>query len=300
MNQPTPPAERPATFVDCPRVLSVGSVPYLNVRPLLRALREAFALPGPWHRAYPGGLQVQEAVPRELATLSRSGHFDAAIVPVFEYLTAPVGNLLPGTCIGARGPVESVILFANDPLDQLHTVELDTASLTSVHLIRILLSDWAPAMEYRDLTPGLPPLTPGTGRLIIGDAALRLRGTHALEWDLAEAWIARTGLPFVFAAWHGYDEQDSALGSPLSDLFLTMAEKVQDQIPVAAREDSGDFGMGPEFALAYLSRAIHFQLGSRELAGLSLFAEECHRMGWIPIVPGGISALESPVARQLL
>jgi predicted solute-binding protein len=177
--------------------------------------------------------------------------------------------------------VESVVLFAESPLDQLHRIELDTASLTSVNLIRIL-ADWhGMAVEFVEGDRARPtwPLPAGTGRLIIGDEALRRRGTCAVEWDLAQAWIDRTGLPFVFAAWHTPDPALAEPGSPVHELFLRMAELVPGQIEPAARLDGPAFGFEPQTALDYLSRAIHFAFGDREKDGLDRFRIECERLG---------------------
>jgi chorismate dehydratase len=63
----------------------------------------------------------------------------------------------------------------------------------------------------RDLEyyPELIPATEGfeqkikgdTAALIIGDRTIGLHDKYPYVYDLAEAWTAWTGLPFVFAAW---------------------------------------------------------------------------------------------------
>jgi predicted solute-binding protein len=267
------------------RTLRVGSVPYLNVQPLLRALRDTFYSPGPWQEAYPGGLSISTAVPRQLARLDRAGAFDVAIVPVFEHLSHPGGHLLPGTCIGARGPVESVILFAPVPINQVTRIELDPASLTSVHLIRVLM-DWrGQAIEWTERPRAIFPAAPlhgTTARLIIGDDALRLRGTQPTEWDLAEAWIEGTGLPFVFAAWQTRLADCAAPDSPVAQLFARLRDSLPRSIEEAARLDGPAFGFRINDALSYLSRAIHYDFGADEQAAIDRFASECRRLGLLP------------------
>jgi chorismate dehydratase len=115
----------------------------------------------------------------------------------------PEAEIIGKYCIGADGPVASVALFSQVPIDRLDTVLLDTESRTSAALIQFLLK------EYWKISPSILPAYPGyekdiagsTGALVIGDRALTLLGKPAFQYDLAAAWQALTGLPFVFAAW---------------------------------------------------------------------------------------------------
>ncbi len=315
------PSPHPRQLPPADGFLHIGSVPYLNVRPLLRALRQVFERAGLWTAMFPAGLKVTEAVPRILAERARRGQFHAAIVPVFEVLSHSYGAFLPGSCIAARGAVESVVLFADDPLESLTRIELDPASLTSVHLIQVLLSLRGQQVEYVEPTaahgkddkpartpprfpkyrgrlllpgathgePGPLQLPPRTGRLLIGDAALARRGMHATEWDLASAWLSATGLPFVFAAWHAPDPTWAEPHHPLGSLFQQVAMEVDHHRMIAAREDGPRFGFDAALAEAYLTRAIHYDFGSEEQAGLSRFGRECQRLGFLSrSIPGDV------------
>jgi chorismate dehydratase len=181
--------------------------------------------------------------------------------------------------------VESVVLFAPVPISQVTRIELDPASLTSVHLIRVLM-DWrGQAIEWTERPGALSPAAPlhgTTARLIIGDDALRLRGTQPTEWDLAQAWIEATGLPFVFAAWHTRLTDCADPDSPVAQLFARLRNSLPRSIEEAARLDGPAFGFQPTAAHAYLSRAIHFDFGAEEQAAVERFASECRRLGLLP------------------
>jgi chorismate dehydratase len=63
--------------------------------------------------------------------------------------------------------------------------------------------------NYWHYSPTLLPAQPGfeekiggtTGAVVIGDRAISLHDKFAFIYDLGEAWMHYTGLPFVFAAW---------------------------------------------------------------------------------------------------
>jgi chorismate dehydratase len=57
------------------------------------------------------------------------------------------------------------------------------------------------------------PITQGTGRLMIGDQAIRFRQSKETRYrmtDLGELWQASLGLPFVYALWLIRPDWDSA------------------------------------------------------------------------------------------
>jgi chorismate dehydratase len=59
------------------------------------------------------------------------------------------------------------------------------------------------AFRHGNCTEALAQGQPPAAMLVIGDEALRLQN-HSLyphRWDLGEAWLTWTGLPFVFALW---------------------------------------------------------------------------------------------------
>ncbi len=260
MPEPPPPGEqnglfgaRPtgATFVrggynpPMPRLL--GSVPYLNARPLLSGLSPAF--------------EIREAPPAPLADRFRAGEFEAALLPVVDAFRAPDARIVPGCAIGAHGDVLSVRLFLDRPWADVRTIARDPASHTSNALLEILSR-----LHWKRALPPPPAGTPADGRLVIGDAALRLLGSAREEIDLAGAWTAWTGLPFVFAAW-----VTTRPGPGLADhLRRAAAEGIARREEIGGAEASA-LGIDPALARRYLREHIRFSLGPDEIRGAELF-----------------------------
>ncbi len=106
--------------------------------------------------------------------------------------------------------------------------------------------------------------------LLIGDRAMKVPDApfHAVV-DLAEAWHAMTGLPFVFALWVvragvDLDGLPEALARSRAEGLAHARELAQTCGP----------GLGLDFATCYdyLTRALSYDLGEPEIAGLRLFA----------------------------
>src|SRR5207244_9105718 len=69
------------------------------------------------------------------------GSLDVSLVSTFELFRNPRLVVVPGISVSADGPAKSVRLFSKVPFDRIESVALDTSSLTSTALIRILLSE---------------------------------------------------------------------------------------------------------------------------------------------------------------
>jgi chorismate dehydratase len=104
--------------------------------------------------------------------------------------------------IGSLGEVYSVILAHKKPLTEAKEIFCDTASLTSVNLLKVLLAE-------KNLFPQFRPLENYAAApekdfvLLIGDPAIEFqRAPHAHGiFDLGYAWSEMTNLPFVYAVW---------------------------------------------------------------------------------------------------
>jgi chorismate dehydratase len=164
----------------------VGSVPYLNAVPLTRGIED----------------QILFLPPSRLAEALRRDELDAALVSVVEVLLQDRYDILDGVAIASLGEVKSVLLAHRQPLEHLRVIHCDTASLTSVQLLRVLLAERGLKPEFLPLPDGGPETYPDAV-LLIGDRALDfLLGPHEHAiLDLGAAWFECTGLPFVYAVW---------------------------------------------------------------------------------------------------
>src|SRR5207244_1420358 len=113
----------------------VGSVRYLNAVPLTRGLEE----------------EVLFATPSRLAEMLQRDELDAALVSVTEVLFNNRYEVLDGIAVASLGEVKSVLLAHRKPLNEAREIFCDTASLTSVHLLRVLLAERGLKPEFKPL-----------------------------------------------------------------------------------------------------------------------------------------------------
>jgi chorismate dehydratase len=236
----------------------VGSVGYLNAVPLTRGLEE----------------EVLFATPSELARMLRRDELDAALVSVVEVLFHDRYDILDGIAIASLGEVQSVLLAHRGPIEEVREVYCDTASLTSVELLRVLLAERGLKPEFKTL-PSYDFAQLPDYALLIGDRALDLLlGPHEHEiWDLGAAWFELTKLPFIYAIWALRRELDHA---PLRRLLREARDfglDTLDSIIQNRTEYSYDFRKD------YLGWHIHYHLGSDEKRGLAKFIELLRKHG---------------------
>src|SRR5213593_3919213 len=135
----------------------VGSVPYLNAVPLTRGLEE----------------EVIFVTPSKLAELLQRDELDAALVSVTEVLFKDRYDVLDGIAIASLGEVKSVLLAHRKPLREAREVFCDTASLTSIQLLRVLLAERGITADFKPL-PSYDFAALPDYALLIGDPALDL------------------------------------------------------------------------------------------------------------------------------
>lgn len=183
-----------ANLVELNKTIKVGAVSYLNTKPLVYGWKHGFEVEN---------AELIEAYPARVADMLLNDEIDVGLVPVATIPRLSESHIITDYCIGAEGPVASVCLFSEVPVEKIEKVLLDYQSRTSIALARILMKHhWKieplvePAKEdFRDHIKGT------TAAVVIGDRAFEQRLQSTYVYDLAEAWKAFTSLPFVFAAW---------------------------------------------------------------------------------------------------
>jgi len=178
--------------------LKVGLPCYLNTLPLLHYLK-----PFP-------GLEVKLLPPFKINRLLESGELDAGLgSSLFYARNFRKFLILPDLSISAVGRVKSVLLYHQVPLEELEDKPLGITpeTETSFGLLRIVLEEFYQVFPRYEVLAS--PLSEGGGNperdlagyLAIGDEALFLQRLKIfpLYTDLAEVWLEKTNLPFVFA-----------------------------------------------------------------------------------------------------
>ena len=239
----------------------VGSVPYLNAVPLTRGLEE----------------QILFAPPSELARLLQRDELDAALVSLTEVLLHDRYDILDGIAVASLGEVRSVFVAHRQPLAEMREIHCDTASLSSLHLLKVLLAENGLKPELRPL-PDYRAAPSLENVLLIGDQALefaRSSPPHEL-WDLGSAWFDLSGLPFVYAVWALRRIPNEALRRRLREA-RNFGLDTLDYI-ISSRTDF-DF----DFRKDYLSWHIHYHLGTDERRGIARFIELLRKHGLGPV-----------------
>ena len=159
-----------------------------------------------------------------------------------SYATIPDLVILPGVAIASRRPVRSILLVSKVPVNQIRSVALDTSSMTSVALTKVLFARlWKATPTFASMPPDLDAmLQVNDAALVIGYLALKVDRGRYLSWDLAEEWIRLTGKPFVFAFWA---VREMAFGDCSSDLALTF-QRSRDNGLLPEKHEADISGMG--------------------------------------------------------
>jgi chorismate dehydratase len=252
-------------------MIRVGTVPYLNARPLVYGFQQGLAA----HR-----MRLESEVPSQLAGRLRRQSLDVALVSTIELGRIPGLTVLSGLCIGSLGPVRSVLLVSRVPVDRIGTLALDPASRTSNALAEILLRErYGVAPAAHELAGTMEEaLADHDAVLRIGDAALFSHPpAGATVTDLGESWTEWTSLPFVYAVWVA---REGVLDQELCEAFHASARLGREAVDVLA-EGTSD----PELARRYLTENIRYGLGAKELAGLRRFLELAAARALLPRVP---------------
>jgi chorismate dehydratase len=241
--------------------IRVSAVSYLNTKPLLYGIFKSPVVEA---------LDLVLDIPSVCAQKLKNGQADLGLVPVaiIPELTNP--HIISDFCIGTVGPVKTVCIYADRPLEQLKRIYLDYHSRTSVELAKILIQEyWKLDIEMLPARPGFETTIGGrTGALVIGDRTMGLDERHPYVYDLGEAWIAHTGLPFVFAAW--------VSNRPLDEDFITAFNQALqlglDHLPELLYLLPA---VHPGFDLkTYFTQNISYQLDAPKKQGLDLFLQK--------------------------
>ena len=168
--------------------IQVSIVSYLNSRPFLYGLETLLAT----------DISISGDVPSRCAEKLINNEVTIGLVPVVALPHIPGARVISNFCLAADGPVNSVFLFAKKPLNEVLSISMDSQSLTSNMLARILAS------RYWNISPVFLENNESTradALVVIGDRTFTRPEEYEYVYDLAGEWKAFTGLPFVFAVW---------------------------------------------------------------------------------------------------
>lgn len=264
------------------RRLRISAISYLNTAPLMWDFEHGEA----GHH-----FEISYTLPSACARALAEGTADIGIIPAGAYAQIQDLQVLPEVAIASRQAVRSILLVSTVPIGDVGTVALDTSSLTSVALTKVLFEKWLGGQRiFTPMEPDLDKmLAECDAGLLIGDPALRIDRSRYYTLDLAEEWIRRTGRSFVFAFWAvrsaALREADPALD--LATVFRDSRDHGLEPASLAqiAQEWAPRLCISEDQIRGYLTENIHYQLDAACLEGLQLFYRYAAEVGALPVAP---------------
>lgn len=259
--------------------MRLGSVPFVNAVPLVAKFKAE------------GGAEVEFRWPSKLPELLNEGVVDAILCSSFDALTAPGRTAAAGVCIGSRGAADSVRLFSKVHFSEIASLCLDASSMTSNALAQIILQEQfgvQPSVVLAD--PDLESmLALADAAVLIGDKGMCADGAGLHVLDLGQAWVALTGLPFVWALWIGRDDLSPETVAEL-EAALDWFYDHQSTVIAAAQVQSG---WPLKVTERYLVDTMNYRLAQRDKEGLQRYAEliQVHGLASFAAVPPFVESL---------
>lgn len=247
-------------------MFSVGCVPYLNAKPLVRLFEEL---------GDRSPVRVRYDVPSRLPSMLASGEVQAIMVSSIEALRIPGKRVADGVSISTQKEVLSVRLFSKTAPEEIERVAFDASSMTSNALARIVLAERFDREVTGDLLPPSLPemLADHDAAVLIGDNGMREVADGLRVLDLGLEWRRLTRLPFVWALWMG----DEGLSPELS-MWLNVAAqwgmaRIERVVEIASRETGFTLGECDN----YLRRIMDYAFDEPQRMGLQEFGKRLAR-----------------------
>ena len=193
---------------------------------------------------------------------------DIALLPAAPVPSLAYADILTEYCLGAAGPVRTVVLLSGGPIETVRRVFLDAHSLTSVQLAGYLLAKhWKVSPEYYTLEDyaQLDHALPGDAFLLIGDKVFDYEGRFAYSYDLAAEWKKATRLPFAFAVWIARKGVDPDLTEGLQHALTFGIEHTYEAVL------EHGFDRKPYDAYGYLTQNIDYIFDNQKHKALQKF-----------------------------
>lgn len=264
------------------RPLRISAISYLNTAPLMWDFENGEA---------GSEFDISYTLPSACARALETGTADIGIIPAAAYAQVPRLMILPGVAIASRCPVRSILLVSRQPIEKIRTVALDTSSMTSVALTKILFEKWlGGGRTFSSMEPDIEKmLARHDAGLLIGDPALQIDRSRYHTIDLAEEWIRHTGKPFVFAFWAVREDALREV-APSQDLAAIFQQSRDHGLEPASldhitREWAPRLNLEESAIRSYLTENIYYHLDAACLQGLQLFYRHAAEIGALPAAP---------------
>ncbi|MDZ7739442.1 MAG: menaquinone biosynthesis protein [Bacteroidales bacterium] len=252
--------------------IRISAVKYSNTYPLLYGLL---------HSGIELNADIEIDHPADCARKVSAGEADIGLVPVVIIPSIPGLSIIGDYCIGTEGPVRTVLLLSNKPVNTLDTIYLDHRSRTSVALTRLLAHKfWKCRFKYKDTSEdfNFTGIADNEGVVLIGDQCYDMESDFSYKTDLAVEWNKYTGMPFVFACWVSnktFSEQFIAKFNKALEYGVNSIDRVVDYY-------RSQGSMPPDVLDDYLNNNIDYIFDNRKKKAMNTFfdyLEEINKPG---------------------
>ena len=238
--------------------IRITAVSYYNTLPFIHGIQNSGIL-----QDYVLNLKVPADCARDLM----NDLADLALVPVGALPHFSEYKIAAAYCIGAVKDVKSVLLLSNRPLAQVQKIYLDTDSMTSVNLVKVLAREyWKINPEWIKLESGKTEFSENEGVVLIGDKTFGICKKFGFCYDLAAEWIRFTSLPFVFAVWISKNQLPAHFIDQLNKAFEWGIDNIEHCITTSLPDT-----LSHQEILDYLKNDISYEFDDRKKQGLDLF-----------------------------
>ena len=241
----------------------ISAIRYSNTYPLIYGLQNS-------------GIELNAKIeidhPSECARKITEGEADIGLIPVVSLYKDKSLSIIGDYCIGSKGPVRTVLLLSNKPVNELDTIFLDYRSNTSVALTKLMsLRFWKKNFDWKETYPdfNFSGIADNEGLLLIGDQCYEMESNFRYKTDLAVEWNKYTGLPFVFACW--------VTNKSLSNSYITRFNNAMvyglNNIDKVVKYFGNKGAMTPDMLYDYLTVNIDYILDKEKRIAMNTFFE---------------------------
>ena len=198
---------------------------------------------------------------------------DIGLVPVAALNEIEGYNIVGDFCIGANGPVHSVMLFSDVELSQIEEITLDYQSKTSNLLLQYLIQNfWKINPKLSKGEAGYEQDISGKkAGLVIGDRALEMSGKFNYVYDLAGEWMDFTKLPFVFACWVAKEGLDQSIIKTFNDSLNWGMNNLNELIESLV--DNNIVDLNKSELIQYFTKQVSYNFNRDKRIGLERFTD---------------------------
>jgi chorismate dehydratase len=215
--------------------------------------------------------------PSDCAAKLISGAVDIGLIPVAAIPMMKEYHIITDYCLGAYGKVRTVMLLSNSPLNEVHTINLDYRSRSSVSLARILAKNyWKREFTWINTSEGFDfvNIHSNDGVVLIGDQCFEYTNRYRYRIDLAEEWYKFTGLPFTFACWTANRKLDKEF---LDEFNKALATGVRNLPAVIKMYGQNGIIRGNDLK-TYLTKNMSFDLNAEKREAIRVFLDYVRKL----------------------